>query len=117
MPSAWPRSKDPQDALLLERRIDFELDTLSELAEYNEKTSNVHGRDARMKTLAAMLPAELIPLTRAAVGLPSTAEGEEQVSKERPRAAEIHGSVSDYMKQTLAEEILQTVASKLRERS
>lgn len=60
-------SNENQKALIRERRIDFELDVLADLAELNTGSSNMAMRDARMKARAAMLAPEVIPVTR---GLP-----------------------------------------------
>jgi hypothetical protein len=110
------QAKASQDALLAERRIDFELGLLSDLAEHNEKGSNFSGRDKRMRTLALMLPTDTVPLTRAAFGLPTTENATERAAKERAAAREQQQSLPDYMKDAIAAELLAAVTAKLRER-
>ncbi|MEV6986821.1 hypothetical protein AB0M95_36955 [Sphaerisporangium sp. NPDC051017] len=103
-------------ALQRERRIDFELDVLSQLAEYNQKDTNTSGATARIETLARMLPKELIPLTRAAVRLPTTPEGEAQVAEAKPAAAERHQQVRDHLRNEIADEVHKAIEIKLNER-
>lgn len=65
-----------QQALIRERQIDFQLEVLRELAEFNLKGNNVAWAGSQFKILAAMLPIDLVPLARACVGLPSSPEAE-----------------------------------------
>lgn len=70
------QAKQSQDALLRERRIDFELGVLRDLAEYNLKGHSVSWASEMFTVLAAMLPADLVPLARACVKLGSTPEAQ-----------------------------------------
>jgi hypothetical protein len=56
-----------RDALVRERRIDFQLGILKEVAEVSQHWP----KEARYTTLASLLPESLIPLTRAVLDLPA----------------------------------------------
>jgi hypothetical protein len=62
------QAKESQDALVRERRINFELDLLRDLFLASEHV------DLPRLRLATALPIAAIPLTRAALGLPSSPE-------------------------------------------
>ncbi|MFC4533073.1 hypothetical protein [Sphaerisporangium dianthi] len=109
---ASKQAAENMEALRLERRIDFELNVLSQLAEYNEKGSNVFGADARVRTLAGMLPEVLIPLTRSAVSLPSTPEADARTQQARPGASEARES----LRNEIADEIYEAIQKRLEER-
>jgi hypothetical protein len=101
------QAKKSQDALIRERRIDFELGVLRDLAESNLKDDNVAWAGARFKVLAAMLPVDLISLARASVRLESTPEAEAAVSKLVVRAG--HGSRRSQLSVQIEEEILAAI--------
>ena len=61
-----------QAALILERRIDFELGVVTDLAVEHAKGSNVAFVQGHIQALASLLPIDLVPLTRAVMDLGST---------------------------------------------
>jgi hypothetical protein len=63
---------ESNERLIRERRIDFELDVLKELALVNLKDHNVANATAEFTLLTSLLGPEVVPLASAAVGLPST---------------------------------------------
>ena len=109
------QAKKSQRALLLERRADFELGVLSQLAEYNEKPSSVTWADALFKSLASMLPESDVPIARACVGLPAPADA---FSRVNARTAGVQGSSKprDLLRQDIAHEILAAVRLRVGER-
>jgi hypothetical protein len=106
-----------QKALIRERRIDFELDILVDLAEANAAEQVGTIRDTRLSTRSAMLPRDLLPITRAAVNLESSPEAEKLVEDQvadKLRNAMI--TKSNYLKQEICQEILEAIKTKLKER-
>ncbi|MDX6307175.1 MAG: hypothetical protein QOI06_221 [Nocardioidaceae bacterium] len=68
------QAAESQRALLLERRVNFELGVLARLQEQIFKPKSDSGVEAVAKGLAALLPYELIPTTHASYGLRTTQE-------------------------------------------
>lgn len=95
-----------QAALLHERRVDHQLDQLMWLLDNVYKGSNVSWVDAGMRNRAALLPIDLIPLTRAALRLPSTPAGQE-------RAEEVKRTVADQTRQTVKDAMSKEISEEL----
>ncbi len=108
-------SNQNQKALLRERRVDFELDVLAKLAELT-LISNQGLRTLQMKAQAAMLDAELIPLTRAALMLDSTDAAKRRVEETSEERREHRQSPVEFFKQEITAEILAAVRKRLAER-
>jgi hypothetical protein len=107
----WQAKRQAQKsaaALVRERRIDFKLDGLMRLAELLGGRLSAGDRDPLIATQARMLPAELIPLTRAAVDLPSTEAAKAWARKAKDRVA-AGNSLIDLIKEELAAEIVRAV--------
>lgn len=113
------QAKESQDALIAERRIDFELGVLADLAELVEKRwlSDDGSRRLRIRTVAQMLPAETIPLTRAAAGLPTTDEAKAVADERRKVAGFSDAHLLNDMKDELLEEIFRGVQENLEHRN
>lgn len=105
-------SNQNQKALLRERRVDFELDVLAKLAEL----TLISNRILQMKAQAAMLDAELIPLTRAALMLDSTDAAKRRVEETSEERRKHRQSPVEFFKQEITAEILAAVRKKLAER-
>jgi hypothetical protein len=60
--------------------VDFRLDLLKEIASFNLRDSYTAYADDEIRQRVTMLPIDLVPLTRAAVGLESTDEAKEIVA-------------------------------------
>ena len=69
------QARKAQAALLLERRLDFELNVLRELVLAANRLETV-----KIRAMAIMLPAEDVPVTRASVNLPSTAHAADEIA-------------------------------------
>jgi len=95
-------------ALVRERRVDFNLNGLMRIAELLGGRLSPADRDPLITTQARMLPADLIPLTRAAVDLSSTeaATAWARDAKERVAAG---NSLVDPVKAELSAEIARAV--------
>ena len=112
--NANEQAKRSHDALVRERRIDFELDVLKDLAEYNLLDDSVFGARARFVLLASTLPADLVPLSRAAVDLDSTTNAKDHV-----RAVRVNESSSSprvLLRNRIQAEIVQAIARRVQER-
>lgn len=102
---AKKQAKASQDALLLERRVEFQLDLLKELASFN-----LHSNDFEMRLRAEMLRPDLFPLTRKHLRLESTPEAADFLR--RLRAA---GQVP--VRDESADELQQAISTSLEARS
>ena len=106
---AKEQARAAQAALLHERVVDHRLDLLKELAEENEKPSNVAFVDASIKIRARMLPIDLVPLTRAAMGLESTDDAVQEV-----REGRLEGNTARMsMRQAIADELVAAIEATL----
>jgi hypothetical protein len=74
------QAKESQDALLLERQVEFRLGLLKETEDHNARTLFV-GMDKEVRRRATLLPVDLIPVTRAVYGLATTDGGQAQLSE------------------------------------
>ncbi|MBG0830530.1 hypothetical protein HS041_22470 [Planomonospora sp. ID67723] len=110
-------SAENQQALIRERRIDFELGILAELAELNANEEMGNNRTIRIGTKASMLPIDMIPITRAAVKLESTPEAE-KIVQEKIADKQISPFIreSNYLKEEISREVLNAITSRLSER-
>jgi hypothetical protein len=104
------------EALIRERRIDFELVQLTELARYNALEHNVFGATANFWLAASLLPESLVEVARSSVGLPSTPEANAFVDSRRQAALEAGQAIRDFLRQDIHEEIQRAVARRLAER-
>ena len=102
------QAKASQEALLLERQVDFRLDLLKEIASFNLRGSHVAYADEEIRQRATMLPIELVPLTRAAVGLESTDDAKDVVAAKGYR---------DRSMDDIADELLRAATTTLEARS
>lgn len=90
---AKSQAAEAQAALLHERRADYVLEHLTAIALSNHKSSDTGWVDAEIKIHASLVPPELIPITCAAVGLPSTAEAQAHVAERYTIEKDIHHSI------------------------
>lgn len=76
---AAQQARDAEAAMLRDRRIDFQLGVIRELAQLNLRPGGSAVEIGHLKLLASMLPVELVPITRAVAGIETTwAAGEER---------------------------------------
>lgn len=101
---AKAQAKKSQDARLLDRGVEFQLDLLKELASLNLRGMSTAYADGEIRQGAKMLPTELVPLTCAAVGLESTDDAKAIVLSKGHRG---------HSREEIAEELLQAVETAL----
>lgn len=104
-----------QAAVELERAITFHLGVLRDLGELNLSEDRSDRQIARLKLLAAMLPIEMIPLSRVLAGMHTTWEAAKLRDDTADRLksnphTDFHGyPVWDALRQDVAQEILAAV--------
>ena len=71
------QAKENADAIVTERRVDYELGLLKELAEYNSASHTINQPDKfeQMSTRLRLLGPDRLPMTRALFDLPTTDDG------------------------------------------
>ena len=109
------QAKKSNDALIRERRVDFELRVLRDLAEYNLRSDHVSGAHEQFTVLAAMLPAELVPQARAAVRVDTAPRGREAVDASMANPS-LSGTARNRLKLDIQQEILAAIALRVSER-
>jgi hypothetical protein len=113
---AGRQAKQSQDALIRERRIDYQLGVLTDLADNLCLASGEPHVEARHTTLASLLPESLVPLCRAAVGLPAP-EAARAIVSERAAPFSLTGiGRRDACRELLAEEVTTAILNLLEER-
>ena len=105
---AKKQAKASQEALRSERVAEFRLGLLKEIAHLNLSTTDYP--DAEIRLMASMLPAQLIPFTRAVAGLDSTPAAERSLNKHR------HGILTRAgLREEIFDELLQAVEATVTE--
>lgn len=108
------QASETAERLRRERRIDFQLDVLRDLANHNLRGENVGWTGPEYRVLAALLPPDLVPLSRAVIGLASTPEA---VATVQAREAQgISGSLREAFRPEIEEEIIVAIERLIRER-
>jgi hypothetical protein len=106
------QAKKSQDALLLERQVEFRLGLLKEIASANRLYN-----DDDMRLRAAMLPPDLIPLTRAFLGLESTQRAEGHLASLRAARLVIRDVIADEFPEAVSTSLSLEVSPQYHERS
>ncbi|TDB86284.1 hypothetical protein E1264_18500 [Actinomadura sp. KC216] len=110
---AGKAATENQEAMIRERRIDFELDVLTQiLTEMAYMTDP--GSRPKIKLLAAVLPVETVPLTRAVFQLESEPNSVEEA---RDYGYTAGGPLPDALLERIREECTNSVQANLRERA
>ena len=94
---AKKQAEASQDALLLERQIEFRLGLLKEIA-----SSNHQSNDFEMRLRAEMLPTDLIPLTRAHLRLESTQAAEDHLMSLRNERIPVRDEIAHELQQAVS---------------
>lgn len=111
------RAAKSAEALVRERRIDFQLDVLMQIDELLTHSSSTYGRDARLKSLARLIPDDLLPATTVITGHSQNADGVALRDQALKRTENLHGtSVIDRCKKEMRDEVAIAVRRLLDER-
>lgn len=100
---AKQQAADSNERFIRERRLQFEIETLRDLALQNVHDANVAMASERFRVLVTSLGPAVIPLAYAAIGLPSTLEGEQRLA---PLLRGRQGTPRDLVKDEINEEVL-----------
>lgn len=103
------------DALIRERRIDFELGVLVDVLELVESSSSsMAGRDARVRAFARTLGMDAVPLLRAATHLDTTEAG--KALSRQLLASKAHTTDLDHMREPVIDELVSAIEQRVSER-
>lgn len=108
---AKAQALESQDALVRERRLDFELDVLRDLV-----LAVSRGDHLNLRGLAVLLPADDIPLIRVMVGLQSTPEAELKLAKVKIPPGAHPTSYIGALKDDLFDELIRATQARIRAR-
>jgi hypothetical protein len=106
-------AKAAQVAQLKERRVDFELTVLRELLIAANRGAAEY---SRFRALASTLTPSVVPITRAAARLPTTADGERVAERVR-ETGDWAPALMDSLKDQVTYELVQAIAERVNERA
>jgi len=105
------QARESQEALVRERRLDFELDVLKDLVLAVARVDALN-----LRGLVVMLPTADVPLARASVGLQSTPQSAQKVAQLGLPPGSHPTSYVDSLKDDLLDELLAAIQARIKAR-